>query len=464
MIKKLLCAGALLTGLFTANAQEKVKLTDSDIKTAERFISNSILSQNKASAIPDGDTLWYFYNKHSVRNNSVQANSFYTIKSPVTGTNTISEFGSSFLNPGGATVTVYGAYVLAMRHAASTNTIINLRVYIYSASPSGIPGSKLDSAMTSVTNPTAGTFCNATFTAPVTVTGAFFMSVKPIVGPGDTMRTFMDNAYLPASNVPTVALKYGEGLSYTKYNGTFQVNSSFYNTGFSNSDLENIVAPKVTFAYTASSTVMPTNTTSPTGYCANLPITFTSTSNTAIIENRQFNWNAFGPVWQPSPAINTSTWIPTADPIYNWSFAGTTPTGVATGSTVSHTYSGAGTGQANLIVKYQHGSGSKAKTQTLAPVISVTVVNCGIVGINANTADPNMSVYPNPTINGKTNISGLQGVNTIAVYNMLGQAVSTQTTDKDVLSVDLSNQAPGTYMLRITDSANHAKVLKVINQ
>lgn len=90
---------------------------------------------------------------------------------------------------------------------------------------------------------------------------------------------------------------------------------------------------------------------------------------------------------------------------------------------------------------------------------------CSAVGIQETTI-PNSSLqlYPNPAINGKTSISGLEGTNTIVVYNMLGQAIFTQITDRENVTIDLSSQMPGNYLLRVTNSGNHTKTMKVINQ
>ncbi|MBA3664725.1 MAG: T9SS type A sorting domain-containing protein [Bacteroidetes bacterium] len=89
---------------------------------------------------------------------------------------------------------------------------------------------------------------------------------------------------------------------------------------------------------------------------------------------------------------------------------------------------------------------------------------CGSVGLRELTASSAVQLYPNPTLNGKTTVAGLEGTNVITVYNILGQTVSTQTTDKDVVTVDLSNQISGTYLVRITNSDNLTKTIKVINQ
>ncbi|MCW3075425.1 MAG: hypothetical protein JWO32_34, partial [Bacteroidetes bacterium] len=83
---------------------------------------------------------------------------------------------------------------------------------------------------------------------------------------------------------------------------------------------------------------------------------------------------------------------------------------------------------------------------------------------HAISAASNVNVYPNPTVNGKTNVAGLEGANVITVYNMLGQVVSTTSTDKEVVTIDLSAQTAGNYLVRITNSNNQTKTLKVINQ
>lgn len=88
---------------------------------------------------------------------------------------------------------------------------------------------------------------------------------------------------------------------------------------------------------------------------------------------------------------------------------------------------------------------------------------CGSVGITELKSAVALNVYPNPTVNGKTSISGLEGTNVITVYNMLGQVISTTSTDKDVVSIDLSAQMAGNYLVRITNSNNQTKTVKVIN-
>jgi hypothetical protein len=75
-----------------------------------------------------------------------------------------------------------------------------------------------------------------------------------------------------------------------------------------------------------------------------------------------------------------------------------------------------------------------------------------------------IKVFPNPAVNGKSVISGLNGVNRIDVYNILGQSVMTQVTDTESLSIDLTSQPVGTYLVKITDENNNSKTVKIVSQ
>ncbi|MBX3165046.1 MAG: T9SS type A sorting domain-containing protein [Bacteroidetes bacterium] len=98
-----------------------------------------------------------------------------------------------------------------------------------------------------------------------------------------------------------------------------------------------------------------------------------------------------------------------------------------------------------------------------APTVVQRVEECvGINTISMNNA--NIMLYPNPSANGKTEIHGLEGKNTIEVYNMLGQQVINTVSNSEVVSIDLTNQPSGNYLVKITNESNQSKVLKFINQ
>ena len=71
-------------------------------------------------------------------------------------------------------------------------------------------------------------------------------------------------------------------------------------------------------------------------------------------------------------------------------------------------------------------------------------------------------VYPNPMIDGKTNISGLKGKNTVAVYNLLGEMIMTQNSETETVTLNLSNQAKGVYVVRVTDASNKSREIKIV--
>ncbi len=72
-----------------------------------------------------------------------------------------------------------------------------------------------------------------------------------------------------------------------------------------------------------------------------------------------------------------------------------------------------------------------------------------------------LKIYPNPTVD-KTIISGLEGQNTINIYNMMGQLVSTEVSREETVVVDLLKQPKGNYLIRISNSENNVRLVKII--
>ncbi|MBK9283280.1 MAG: T9SS type A sorting domain-containing protein [Sphingobacteriaceae bacterium] len=456
MIKKLLMASLLIGGL-AAKAQNKVEPEMSSFVNAPLEQSNT-QSVNKTSVVNITDTLLYFLNKNEWK----YGNSYLTVKTPHTGSVQVNtEFGSSFLNTSGTPVTITKALVLASRQANSTSTMIPLTVTLYTASPTGVPGASITTATCAITS-TAGQFGTfATFTAPVVASGAFFLSYRANpINPADTLRVFFTAAHTATSGAPATQ-KFGESLGFIRNNGNLISTTNYYNTGTPGSDLEAVVVPFVSFNFTADANVSaPNSTATPGAYCANLGITYTNTTS-EIANNRQFNYNAFATYWAPKTGTMTT---PAVDPVYNWSFNGPpTPTGSYTTANVTHTYATAGNASADIIVKYMYGFSKVGKTLD-TKTWTLQIANCGIVGVAENQLNANLNVYPNPAISGKVNISGLEGSNTITVYNSIGQLVSTLVSETEITTVDLSAQPTGAYLIRVTDSNKASKVVRVINE
>ena len=74
-----------------------------------------------------------------------------------------------------------------------------------------------------------------------------------------------------------------------------------------------------------------------------------------------------------------------------------------------------------------------------------------------------VKIYPNPTSD-KTIISGLAGSNTICVYNMMGQLLSSETIKEENVMLDFAKQPQGTYLIKINNDANNRRLVKIIRQ
>lgn len=137
--------------------------------------------------------------------------------------------------------------------------------------------------------------------------------------------------------------------------------------------------------------------------------------------------------------------------------------GLGNGSTAVYTPTAAGTAtltQISVVGSYTSGAAAGCKSSTVGILFSLAACT----GVAENTGELAVKVMPNPSVSGKTTVSNLHGVNTIMVYNTLGQAVVTRQTSNETETIDLSNFPAGNYLVRITDSNNDTRVVKLVNQ
>ena len=122
-------------------------------------------------------------------------------------------------------------------------------------------------------------------------------------------------------------------------------------------------------------------------------------------------------------------------------------------------------GAVNYTVKGTASGGCTANQAVITISVSSSFPPCSAVGLVVNGATVyDVKLSPNPSLNGKTTISGLVGVSTITVFNMLGQVVYSKLTNDETVLVNFENQPSGNYLIKITGDSNQTKTIKIVNQ
>lgn len=425
MIKKLLSIGifALLSNSAMSQTSHLVtENVEAPIKHLPNIESNSTA---KTAAIGVNDTLWYFYNKYLYRN--ATSPGFSAFKSPYQATGlTLNGFASSFLSTN--TVTVKGAYVLLSRQATSTSASVPVKIYLYNVDATYKPTTKVDSGLAVVTG-TAGTFAGALFTTPRIMTN-YAIGFSCGSTTTDTIKPYMNNAYSVTSTITPTALKYGESLSFIRYNGVWTSQTGFWTpTG---SDKEFTVIPFVNVNLSAGS-----NLTSLPPNCVNTAVTYTNTSNSLFV-NRQYNLNQFFISW---PAAITPSLVPTTDPIYTTDFGdGTAPTN---SFVTTKTFTTAGVFTGSLTGRYQLGADNGQKVQD---VYTSTIAISPNSTVSATSSSSIICLGASVTLTGNTSAS-------LYAWN----------TGATTLSVSVTPTTTTLYTFNAACSAGAASVTVVVN-
>lgn len=441
------------------------------------------------------DTLRYFLNKHQFKLGQAMSSTFPYYKAPanptITTSSGVTHVGVIFRNSD-PNLQVLGLEGYASKHNKIVNQNSEIRVHLYlcTLEANGLPHfPPVDSIITGVNNVCDNmglcppVLVAGTFTAgPRTMPGDFAVLAKnasPVAG--DTVRfyrtsTLMTNSPNTSTATGSSYYKTGEGLGVIRRAGVWHKTANYTaaaNFGGVGTDYEFCLAPRVQFTLTPGM-IKPAE--ADLG-CVFTKLTFTNTSSPEFT-NRQFNLNEFYRYWKPFQASPESYFLP--DSIIEFDFddddrLDTVPYiwGLrqhsylsADGSNMLYKwYDTCGTFKdASMTARYRKMTTSYS-TRVQGSISFSTSVDCcgGTVGINELNPLANVNVYPNPSANGKTTVSGLTGKNTISVYNVMGQLVSTEVTDKQNVIVDLAKQPAGSYMIRIVNSANKTKTVKVIN-
>ncbi len=425
-----------------------------------------------ATFVTINDTLRYFSNKqlYILPTNSVHP-SLKLTAAVVTNTQ-ITHVGSIFKNT--CSVTVKGLEARVQRTPLTFSQFgVATRLYLCNVS-GGVPVfPPIDSVnVNTLSNNQAqfGQLVRGTFTANRVVTGDFAVLVRNVSGQdGDTIKIFRTAGYTSsATNAPAPANKFGEGLGVIRFNGVFNSTTNYNHPAFGQgTDYEFCVAPIVQFDMEASQIESQTQA----GACCWEVFTNTNTSVCGV-QSHQFNFNEFYRKWRP---LNSGSFPGpfTTDSTFTWNLGdgGSPKYYSAVGSNTVHLsfvfkcnqqYTG------SMVAKYRcMATTSLSASYSTALTFTSYAVYCG--GDTDGTGIREMGwlnavkIYPNPTAD-KTIISGLKGKSSILVYDLMGQLVSTQITDKETYVVDLLKQPRGTYILRISDTANHARMIKIMRE
>lgn len=90
-------------------------------------------------------------------------------------------------------------------------------------------------------------------------------------------------------------------------------------------------------------------------------------------------------------------------------------------------------------------------TNTTATSNTLTVINCNVGILDITKQSININVMPNPSAGlFYVDLAEVKGDATVEVFNMQGQLVFTELTDKTTLSVDLTEYGQGLYLLRVS--------------
>ena len=496
MMKKILLLGSALFALnFVTSAQGKsTQLTVT--KSQGHFTSEG--NPNFKTAVTNTlfvkDTLHYYLNKFYFKTATTDYTNFpFHVSAASTSTN-ITHVGSRFDVPVGDSITVTGLEAFAQRVTPAVNLQIPIHIYLCKLNAQGVPILPgIDSVVSIVSGNQVNAIGGNLFNGPKVLKESFAILFRNMsTSSGDyarLLRTSGTTATNTTSNPSTKCSDYenGKDYGYVRFNGNFYSTRDFtLAAGFGvGTAYEFVVAPRVEYYVQASQQVpswirVEGDTIAPDFVCARDPMTFTNTSS-GFFEHRMYNLNQFYRKWNlysPFPSVFSSAF--SSDSSITWHFdfydnADHTDSRMFLPYVNNHTITAltdvaiepfcfeANQFRARL---KPMGALGRVPQYVFNENFKVCLMWCNgdTVGVAKLKNYDNLKVYPNPAINGKSLITGLKGENTINAYNMLGQLILTEKTTSANFEINLSKQPSGTYLIKIVNSDNQAKMLKIITQ
>ncbi len=510
MKKLLLLSSAVFALHFGASSQNGRQGNNQPSSLGQQSHGGTVLKTAASTPTVIVDTLHYYLNKYYFKTAISSLTAFPYYKSAASTVTNVTHCGSRFDVPAGETVTVTGLEAYASKHPQTANLKVRIHLYLCNINPTtGMPVlPPIDSVITevgagAVTTPSliGGNFTHTTAASPTLAVltphemtsnfAVLFRNMSTVAG--DTAR-LLRTAGATQTSSATLDRKCGDfenGFHYgfVRYNGAFYSTTDFTTApGFGvGTEYEFLVAPRVTYSiqagHLASQGILleADSLVTPDTMCTREIMTFTNTSS-KFYEHRMYNLNSFYRKWNLySPFLASPPGGFSSDSSITWHFEFYDAAVPAKDSRVFLPYVNNETITAQTDLAYYPdcftanefraryrpmGAFGKQPQLVYNEPFKVCLRYCNgdTVGIGTIKGYESLSVYPNPAVNGKSTISGLQGTNTLVIYDLLGQIISTEVTQSSTTSVDLSKYPKGTYLVRIVSSDNKSKVVKIIYQ
>ncbi len=149
--------------------------------------------------------------------------------------------------------------------------------------------------------------------------------------------------------------------------------------------------------------------------------------------------------WDTDPGLGLGTPVLATDGNFNSAFEQLTKTGIALPSLGLHVF--------NIRVKDNTGQWGSVFRNVISVQTTLDIANLDMKAL---------VVYPNP-VKDVLNVSFDTAINSIAVYNMMGQVVMARMLNSNDTAIDVSTLSAGTYFVKVQSDAT-SKTVKIIKE
>jgi hypothetical protein len=430
------------------------------------------------------DTIHYYFNKYYFKT-ATTLSAFPYYKSPAATVTVVTHVGSFFENTGD-TLIIRGLEAFAAKNIRALPAV---PVHLYLCNVNGkVPVfPPIDSVVTAVTSTVMLPIGGPLHNGPKKLTQNYAILFRNMSNvSGDTAHLLRTAGMTHTSNAQPRE-KNSEGNGIVRYNGTFYTATNYTAFGFGHgTDYEFCVAPRVTYSVHAAQQKPFDSNPDDTLLCTFEHVKFYS-KTTSRISHRMYNLVEFRRRWDNNPPFHSNavaganlpadssgvTWHFMPEDAINYHLPINSQTGeidfMTDSSRLKDDFETPDTVcfDGNEFRVRLHGMNIRGGGQLFYynETFDICTTYCDGTrqGVTENSALSAVSVYPNPAIYGRMTVSGLKSESQITVYNVLGQEVWRQVSDKPSVLIDLGNQPQGSYLLKISNSQG-LKMVKVLNQ